>query len=288
MDQNYNFIVGILNSGIGNKLFLLLEHLYIYKLLKHSNPELKLYIINQRSHHEKTEKIHIDKLFEPIDNIEFLTWAQYDKLKSSIKQIIKKQPTYSESFLKSIEFPCVFDYILEHIPEIKHSIIDSFDIALHSPKKSVSDIGVHVRFGDKLLYPYDSYLFANPLYYIESIKSIRKPGESVTIYTDSPKIVEEFILPFIDKPVSISDSNPEDTVLEMAKIKKLVITDSTLPLAALVLRKSSCEVLFPKYKFTVKYPNFMFEIPKRIKFHYMPLEKISLFTFEQLKRFYKI
>ncbi len=288
-----NFIVGILNSGIGNKIFLMLEHYAIFKELQKTNKDLKLYFLNQRSHHEKDEKYKMEELFDPIDGVEFINWFIFDKLEKTYKPtIIKKQPNlidgfYSKSFIESIKIPIVFDYILEKVPEFNQKIIDSFHFIVRKPVTKPKGIGVHIRYGDKIEYNIkypNSFLLAPPIWYIDAIKVIRKKDEPVILYTDSPSIVKEFILPFIEEPVIISDSNPEETVKEMSFIPKLILTDSTLPLSAIALRKEPCNIIFPDYDFKVKYPNNLFETSKFIKKEFLSLEKISNFSLLELKK----
>jgi hypothetical protein len=291
--KDTNFIVGILNSGIGNKIFLMMEHYAIFKELQKTNKDLKLYFLNQRSPHEKLEKFKIDELFDPIDNVEFINWYIFDKLQISYKPIlIKKQPilidgSYSKTFIESLKIPFVFDYILEKVPQLHQKTIDSFKFNVRNLTTKPKGIGVHIRYGDKIEYNMkhpNSFLLAPPLWYIDAIKTIRKKDEVVILYTDSPSIVKEYILPFIEEPVILSHSNPEETIKEMCFIPKLILTDSTLPLAAIALRKEPCTIILPTYDFKVKHPNELFETSKFIKKELIPVEKISEFSLIELKK----
>lgn len=294
--KHINFIVGILNSGIGNKIFLMMEHYAIFKELQKTTKDLKLYFLNQRSPHEKLEKIKIDELFDPIDNVEFINWYIFDKLQVLYKPIlIKKQPilidgSYSTTFIESLKIPFVFDYILEKVPPFHQKTIDSLKFIVKNPTTKPKGIGVHIRYGDKIEFNMkhtNSFLLAPPIWYIDAIKTIRKKNELVIIYTDSPSIVKEYILPFIEEPLILSNSNPEETIKEMTVIPKLILTDSTLPLAAIALRKEPSTIIVPAYNFKVKYPNELFETSKFIKKESLPLEKISDFSLLELKNLYK-
>ena len=291
--ENTHFIVGILNSGIGNKIFLMMEHYTIFKELQKTTKDLKLYFLNQRSSHEKLEKIKIDELFDPIDNVEFINWYIFDKLQVLYKPIlIKKQPmlidgSYSKTFIESLKIPFVFDYILEKVPPFHQKTIDSFKFIVKNPTTKPKGIGVHIRYGDKIEFNMkhpNSFLLAPPIWYIDAIKTIRKKDEVVIIYTDSPSIVKECILPFIEEPLILSHSNPEETIKEMTVIPKLILTDSTLVLAAIALRKEPSMIIVPDYNFKVKYPNELFETSKFIKKESLPLEKISDFSLLELKK----
>jgi hypothetical protein len=310
-------VVGVLNSGLGNKIFLMFEHLYIFNKLKKIKPELKLYFINQRSHHERKIKFDFELLFEKHKDFSFINWHIFDKHKKGIKQTISKQPLFSsitsDSFYSTLKTPLCLDYILEKIPDFKQSFLDSLNIIVKDPflkDYELKDcLGVHVRYGDKLqgaTFAPDSFLLANPIFYIDAIRLMRKKNELVIFYTDSPKIVQEFILPYIDKPYLISNSSVEESFKEMTIIPKLILTDSTLPLAAIALRKKSCSILLPSYNFKVKFPNILFETrglehssktlikpesnlsdetSKFIKTSYLHLDKISSFSIHQLITF---
>ena len=89
---------------------------------------------------------------------------------------------------------------------------------------------------------------------------------------------------FIEEPFILSNSNPEETIKEMTVIPKLILTDSTLVLAAIALRKEPSTIILPDYNFKVKYPNELFETSKFIKKESLPLEKISDFSLLELKK----
>jgi hypothetical protein len=291
--KSTDYIVGVLNSGLGNKLFLLLQYYYIYKIIKKNNSDVKLYILNSRSHHEKEEKIDIFNLFEILHDIEKMNWYEFDKIKDRFKESITKFPeSFSLSTIKSYKLPLYINYILPdtYMP-FTQKIIDSFNFIVRNPSivhSKIPDIGVHVRYGDKLQINKskpNSYLLAPPIWYIRAINSVRKPGESVCFYTDSPKIVKEFILPFIEEPVSISNSNPEETLKELCVVKKMILTDSTLPQSALVLRKTPCDVIIPKYEFKITYPNILNVKSSSIKVHSLPMVSISSYTIDELIKY---
>ncbi len=100
-----NYIVGILNSGLGNKIFLLLQYYYIYKIIQKYNPGVKLYILNNRSYHEKEEGIKIFNLFEVFMILKNLIGLNLKKLKIILKnQSLNSHLLFQFQLLKTINY----------------------------------------------------------------------------------------------------------------------------------------------------------------------------------------
>jgi hypothetical protein len=255
------YILSYIKQGTGNKIFMLLRYIKIFKVFRKKNPSYwkKLYIVHEVSRHEKgveTEKLdYIFPKLKEIEWLEFISWKQYDTLKKDTKEfddykndgpilitpsydwhynVFTEQPTFVKTYLK---FNSVYEPLLKK----------------YDTKKGIL---IHYRLGDKFNFNYKSlkrnenpkYIICDPNYYIKHIKKMLEDTPDAQIYlaSDSPKVAECLLKSSFPNLITISE-DAENTLFLMSKFKRIVTSESTMCGVAGYLNTNVKEIIASKY-----------------------------------------
>jgi hypothetical protein len=255
------YILSYIKQGTGNKIFMLLRYIKIFKVFRKKNPSYwkKLYIVHDVSSHEKdleTEKLdYIFPKLKEIEWLEFISWKQYDTLKKDTKEfddykndgpvlitpssdwhynVFTEQPTFLKTYLK---FNSVYEPLLKK----------------YDTKKGIL---IHYRLGDKFNINYmllkrnrnPKYIICDPKYYIKHTEKMLEdtPDAPVYLASDSPKVAECLLKSSFPNLITISE-DAEHTLFLMSKFKRMVINESTLPIVGGYLNSNVKEIIAIKY-----------------------------------------
>ena len=250
------YILSVIKYGLGNKLFMLVYFMYLYKNLENVN---KIYIVQKKSIFENQviDLFHIFPNLKKLSWLVFINWDIYDKLKINTISINTKSENYSLRLLqnqkKSIEltgnFNVTFDSVYFKNYMKKYFIFSSSIKNKITLKNNVDQtILIHIRLGDKLSMIYNNIVKKNKNYYIVSVftpefykhcvKKILKENNNIKyiyIFTDSKKIVQKHYIPVFQlafKNLSIrifeNEYNNYEIIYIFSVFKYIILSDSTL------------------------------------------------------------
>jgi len=218
----------ILNNGIGNKLFILVNILHQY------GKRYTIYFVEKPSHHEDPK---LKVAFPTIPNL--ISWTQYDEYK---KKGMKEIYVDDSIWLKDAGFrpPPAF---LQMNASYDH-LLKKYDFE--------NGIFIHVRYGDKFKLNYDRlkkkdsrlYILLKPSYYAEAIKKF----DSGPVYIFSDTSFVKCLLGDTVKEAIFAEENSYETFFCLTHCKKLVLSDSTFGIAAAFLNQNlDLKIVAPGY-----------------------------------------
>jgi hypothetical protein len=239
------YIVTYVRQGLGNKVYALLDALFVFLRNKKAHGLRKLYIATSLSHHEGARQHEmLNNLFphleESIPEIEFIGWKQYDALQSGITSL----PTsHAVKNVDQLQFPLHMVYnfamhvsvpgiafVLAHVPARTFWV---------NPLYRRSDIDyshgtcLHIRYGDKLTLQH-KYVIRSPKWYEEQVKKAAPSGPLYVFTDDAPTVRKNF-------PSWISDcivsATPSEVFYACTFLPSIITTDSTLVVAAACLHR---------------------------------------------------
>ena len=242
----------ILKNGLGNKLFTIANIINQYK-------KYQIYFAEQISEHQKknSEKKlkYVFTEMQNRDNPKIISFTEFDILKKkNIKEIKYDESIYvnnngfinqNEYLKKYLKMDSSYDYLL-----------DKYDFE--------NGIFVHVRYGDKFKMNYDSLksnkqkiysILFSPEYYINNINKFMKDDNNKPIYifSDSNEIVKN-IFNSKFKNITCVNEGTYETFFCFTHCKKLIISDSTISIAAIYLNyNKDFKAIAPN--FTMDYNN---------------------------------
>lgn len=250
------YILSVIKYGLGNKLFMLVYFMYLYKNLKNVN---KIYIVQKKSIHdnELIDLYHIFPNLKKLSWLTFINWDIYDKLKINTINVSTKSEDYSLRLLeiqkKNIEITGNFNITFDSLyfkNYMKKYFIFSSSIKSNITFKYNEDqiILIHIRLGDKLCMIYNNVIKKNKKIYIMSVftpefykycvKKILKGNNNIKyiyIFSDSKKIVQNFYIPVLKKAfknLSIrlfeNEYNNYEILYIFSVFKYVILSDSTL------------------------------------------------------------
>jgi hypothetical protein len=223
----------ILSNGIGNKIFMLINILHKY-------PKTNFYIVDKQSHHKEEKLIVLFPALKNIKNIKFIDWREYDKLKDDVKEIkIDHNHAYYtiEGFTPSIK-----KYF--KIDEKYDSLKDKYDFT--------KGIFVHFRLGDKFTINLQElkkskppkYVVMKPEYYLDNISALlEKKNGPVYIFSDEPDLAKCLLSNEFEYP----REDVNETFYCFRNAKRVIISESTLSIAAVLLGSKKKDFVFPNF-----------------------------------------
>jgi len=247
-------IITNIKWGFGNKILMFLYAVYT---LKKNNYD-KLYIVQQDSHHDtgtlEESFLYIFPNLKKIKKLEFISWKQYDYLKKQIdnKIVLDMNNTI---WLTNRYILTLKKFIRKYMKLNKIYNIDKYDVE--------NGIAFHIRYGDKLIMNKQrinkglspEYIVLKPEYYLDNIKKLNLTENTpIYIFTDSPIIVAETILPYL-KNAKICPEHYTKVFFLLTKIKQQIISESTLSICAgyfaQILSEDKFKIIAPNYYINV-------------------------------------
>jgi hypothetical protein len=254
IDQNTinkykNGIIIIIKNGLGNKLMTITNMIHKYKETGKS-----IYFVEQLSHHQKrspTEKIKY--IFPNLNENSILSWKLFDALKEyGIKEVeYNDNEMFYETYglinitnqtRRLLKMNSNYDYLR-----------DNYDLK--------NGIFVHYRLGDKFELNYKElkknkvckYVLMTSEYYIDSINKMlkEKQGPPVYIMSDSIKVAECLLKNKIPNLIFINEGTAETFYL-MTHCNRLIISESTMTVAAVYLNNNKPQVISPDFLIDVR------------------------------------
>ena len=221
----------VLKNGLGNKIFILVNMLHRY-------PKDKLFVVDKTTHHQEgtaEEKVwHLFPALKDHPRIEFITWRKYDTLE-----------------IPELEVPWKIFYEIDgFVPRIKSYFHPNQDYESLEDKLDFKGIFVHVRLGDKVRENIQAlkagktqkYIIMKPAYYLHQIKKLRTKDEPVYILSDDLEFAER-LLPGFEYP----DLNVNETFYCFWKARRVILSESTLSISAVLLGKKKKDLIFPNF-----------------------------------------
>lgn len=253
------YILSTIKYGIGNKLFILVYLIYLYKNITQIN---KIYIVQKKSKFEK-ELINIYKIFPNLKKLswlKFIDWKIYDKLKVqdrkniinidanniSIEELKVQKQNIIFTGNMNVTFNSIYfqDYMKKYF-----TFSSSIQNKIFIKKNLMNEIIlIHIRLGDKLNIVYNNIIkkisnvyivsIYTPEFYkycIQQILNKNKKIKYVFIFTDSSKIVERFYIPLLKSSFQNLHFKIENKKMKNYEIiyifsifKYIILSDSTL------------------------------------------------------------
>ena len=242
------YILSNIKWGFGNKFFMLLYLLY-YSII---NKAEKLYIVQAPSHHDKrTPEENFTEIFPKLKKLkflEFISWKEYDNIKKSnneYKEInIKNGHNWftDTNLIKLQDFMNIYSCLT--INPIYKNVIKKYKI------NTSKGIAIHYRLGDKiqinLTKTKPMYVIMKPEYYIYHCqKMLLEENGPVYVFSDSINLAK-CLLKELPNCIFI-DIGYIETFYLLTKIKRLIISDSTLSIGAALLNKKAKQIVLPDY-----------------------------------------
>lgn len=230
---------GKIREGFGNKLFMLLSHINIFRKAKGES----LYILECPCKHDRHSEGFLS-IFPGLKELPWLNFVQQEKY-DSLEGHEMKQPVFSKD-----DFLELRGFIKTHM-----KMNDKFTKLLekYDTKKGIA---VHIRLGDKFQENYrqiregkrETYLLMSPEYYIEKTQELlgEKDGP-VYVFADSPKFAECFLGNL--NWIFVQEDFPESFFL-LTKFKRSIISESTFSIAAHYMNFLKHECIIPSYRLT--------------------------------------
>jgi hypothetical protein len=254
------YLLSYIKHGTGNKIFMLLDAIKIFKTLKRKRPLYwnKLYIVHGKSHHEKGIKTEqLDYIFpklKELDWLEFISWKQFDSLKKNAKEFtdytsdgplfmnpslfwnsryFTEQPTFVKTYLK---FNPAYEPLLKK----------------YDTKKGIL---IHYRLGDKFEINYNllirnknpRHILYEPGFFIKHVqRMLEQAAGPIYLASDVPKIAECLLKPSFPDLITLKE-DAESTLYLMSKFKRMIITESTMSAVGGYLNVNADEIIASKY-----------------------------------------
>jgi hypothetical protein len=227
----------VLKNGLGNKIFILANML-------HRNPKATLHIVDGKSHHQEglpSEKIwHLFPELEKHPRIKFIRWKEYDELKKTMPEL----EVLNEIYYTSEGFKPATKKLFTPASEYE---------ALESKYDFKKGIFVHYRLGDKVQINYHrlkkgkelQYVVMKPEFYIDHISELRKQNEPVYIFSDSPKEAKCLLGDY-----TFVNEGTNETFYCFWKAKRVILSESTLSIAAVLLGSKKKDLVVPNFLIT--------------------------------------
>ena len=262
------YVISYIKQGLGNKIFMLLRSIHIFKLLKKNRPSYwkKLFIVHERSPHERgvdSEKLNniFPKLNE-LDWLEFIDWKKYDSLKTNVP-IVRDVTDYKTDGPLSLEVNYDFhstDITNEISFAKKYLICNEMYESLLKKYDTKKGILLHYRIGDKFEINYkmlktqnkQKYILLKPEYYIDQCKKfLEEKNGPVYLVSDSPEAAE-CLLKDIPQLITVHEDAIE-TFFLMTKFKRMIISESTMSVSAGYINKNAHIVAYKYYIHLITY-----------------------------------
>ena len=228
----------VLKNGIGNKIFALVNILHKY-------PKINFYVVEQQSHHKEGKLIAMFPALKDLKYVKFIEWDEYDKLKDTIPEV--KVPT------------SVYHTIDGFTPSIKKYFKQDQSLEYDFTK----GIFVHFRLGDKFDINFNElkksrpqrYVVMKPEYYLDHISDLlEKKNGPVYIFSDEPAVAKCLLGDEFEYP----NEDISKTFYCFHKAKRVIISDSTLSIAAVLLGSKKKDFVAPAY---IYYDNKLMKSP---------------------------
>jgi hypothetical protein len=254
------YVISYIKEGTGNKIFMLLEAINIFKTLRKKRRSYwsKLYIVHAKSHHEKgleTEKLdYIFPKLKELDWLEFISWRQFDSLKKNTTEFtdytsdgpLSISPSYFWHFRYFTQYPTFIKTYFKFNP-VYEALLKKYDT-----KKGIL---IHYRLGDKFQINYKflinnkkaRYIIYGPEFFIKHAKKMLQeiPGP-IYLASDSPKVAECLLKPSFPELIILNE-DAESTLYLMSKFKRMIITESTMSAVGGYLNVNADEIIASKY-----------------------------------------
>jgi hypothetical protein len=228
----------ILKNGLGNKLFEIVNVLYLYK-------QFTIYFVEQLSPHQlvrSEQKLrYVFPKFESIPHCKFITWEQYDILKKKgVREITTNDTIWlqdhgflSDSIKPYLQLDPSFQYLLK-----------KYDFE--------TGIFIHVRYNDKFTLNYQRlkekdpriYILLTPAYYADALQQFEKGP--VYIFSDSTYV--KYLLKDVLQEAHFVEEGSYESFFCLTHCRNLVLSDSTFGIAAAYLNQTSgLKIVAPGY-----------------------------------------
>ena len=257
------YVISYIKQGIGNKIFMLLRSIHIFKLLKKHRPSYwkKMYVVHEKSHHEKgTDNEKLLNIFPKLNDLEwleFIDWKTYDSLKTGVP-VIRDLVDYRTDGPLSLEVNYDFQssditnemaFVKKYLAfnEIYEPLLKKYDT-----KKGIL---IHYRIGDKFEINYkmmktqnkQRYVLLKPEYYVKQCKKFLEEKDGpVYLVSDSLEIAQ-CLLKDIPNLIPIHEDAIE-TLFLMTKFKRIIISESTMSISAGYMNKNADIVSYKYYR----------------------------------------
>ena len=223
----------VLKNGIGNKIFALVNILHKY-------PKTNFYVVEQQSHHKEGKLIDMFPALKDLKYVKFIDWKEYDKLKDTISEVPIPSNIYHsiEGFTPSIKKYFKQDQSLDY--------------------DFTKGIFVHFRLGDKFDMNFQElkksrpqrYVVMKPEYYLDHISALlEKKDGPVYIFSDEPALAKCLLGNHFKYP----NEDVNQTFYCFYYAKRVIISDSTLSIAAVLLGSKKKELVAPGYIYNTSY-----------------------------------
>jgi hypothetical protein len=257
------YVISYIKQGLGNKIFMLLRSIHIFKLLKKNRPTYwkKLFIVHERSPHEKgldSEKLNnIFPKLKELEWLEFIDWKRYDSLKAGVP-ILRDIENYKTDGPLSLEVNYDFqssDITNEMTFVKKYFIFNEIYEPLLKKYDTKKGILIHYRIGDKFEINYkmlksqgkQRYVLLKPEYYIHNcMKFLENKKGPVYLVSDSPEVAE-CLLKSIPNLITVRE-DANETFFLMTKFKRIIISESTMSISAGYMNKNADIVSYKYYR----------------------------------------
>lgn len=255
-------------SGLGNKIFNLIICVYLKQKYNWNISYSVVY-----NPHDLLSNVNETNIFQKLHKtINFIDWSEGKILKETgeykkfNKDFVAKDLENIEeyfNFSDKIHLNCPIFYI--HIEKMYLQINDKslFEINNNLINNDILEItnnrycAVNIRYGDKLLlannYKQDKmfYPIYTPKYYADQIIKARKIGLNVFIFTDSEKIVNEFIIKKYgfdrDNKIFLFNISPLESLYLMIHSKYLIMSHSTFSFCAYLFGNNFDKIIFATF-----------------------------------------
>jgi len=242
------YILSTIKWGFGNKLFMLLYLIY-YSII---NKAEKLYIVQSPSHHDKrTIEENFTEIFPKLKKLkflEFISWKEYDIIKKGSNMYKEIDINDGNKWFTDTNLIKLKDVMNIHsyltINPMYKNVIKKYKINTNK------GIAIHYRLGDKIQINLQKtkpmYVIMKPEYYIYHCqKMLLNENGPVYVFSDSINLAK-CLLKEIPNCIFI-DIGYIETFYLLTKIKRLIISDSTLSISAALLNKKAKQIILPNY-----------------------------------------
>jgi hypothetical protein len=223
----------VLKNGIGNKIFMLVNILHKY-------PKTNFYVVDQQSHHKEGKLIALFPALKELKHLQFIEWKEYDKLKHELPEIPISSNIYhsidgfTPSIKKYFKTDESFNYDFTKGIFVHFRLGDKFEINLNELKKSRPQ----------------RYVVMKPEYYSNHISSLLEKKEGpVYVFSDEPSIAECLLGSDFEYP----HKNVNEMFHCFRNAKRVILSDSTLSVSAVLLGSKKKDLIAPGYMFDSSY-----------------------------------
>jgi hypothetical protein len=224
----------VLKNGLGNKIFILINFLHRYK-------NVHFHIVDSTSHHQEglpSEKIwYLFPKLKDLPNISFIRWREYDILKKTMPEF---------------EVPFDIYYVTSGFKPATKKLFKAAEEyeTLKEKYDFNKGIFVHFRLGDKFKLnmnelrkgKHPKYVVMKPEYYEDHISDIRKNNEPVYVFSDEPELAKCLLGDY-----EYVNEGANETFYCFQNAKKVIISESTLTIAAVLTGTKKKELVVPNF-----------------------------------------